>query len=144
MEMQLLDVLRSGGAADIWSTLNTLACRQQAEATHGLQLFTRPRAQLHEGDMTRELFITMTKEERLLWQRSKEEERKLLNTANGIDGAALLTKENVALWKSQGLTYAAMARDILGLPQEKVAAAAKSHNRIHPIQSRLNKKKSDQ
>jgi hypothetical protein len=143
MDTELLDTLRTASLVDIWSTLNTLACKQQAEASKGLSFFMKPRSTLHEGDMTQELFRTMTKEERLLWQRSKEEERRLANAAAGIDGAALLTKENVELWKSQGMTYAAMARDILGLPQERVAAITKSHNRIHPIQAKLKKQQSD-
>jgi len=93
--------------------------------------------------MTKERFWSMTKEERLLWQRSKELERRSLNVAAGIDGSALLTKENVELWRSEGLTFAAIARDILGVSQEDVAAAIKSHGRQHPIQGRLKKKSTD-
>lgn len=143
MEQQLLQVVRDASLTSIYEALHTLACRQQAEATTGLKFFKKPPSAAYYGDMTRELFMTMTKEQRLQWQRSKEQERHHLNVENGIDGAALLTKENVELWKSQGLTYAAMARDILGLPQEKVAAITKSHGRQHPIQGRLKKKATD-
>lgn len=134
MEQNLSKLVRDESLAAVWATLNTLAYRQQAEATTGLKFFKKAPVQM-DGEMTKERFWAMTKEERLLWQRSKEEERRQLNVAAGIDGSALLTKENVELWRSQGLTFAAIARDILGVSQEAVAAAVKSHGRQHPIQN---------
>ena len=140
MEQDLSKLVRDSSLADVWMALNTLACRQQASATTGLKFFKRPPVQI-DGEMTKERFWSMTKEERLLWQRSKEEERKKLNLVEGIDGTALLTKENVERWRSEGMTFAAIARDILGVPQENVAAILKSHGRQHPIQNNIKKER---
>jgi hypothetical protein len=137
MEGALLQSVRQNSLQTIWSTLNTLACQQQASATTGLKFFKKP-PQI-DGEMTKERFWSMTKEERLLWQRSKEEERRALNAAAGIDGAALLTKENVERWRADGMTFAAIARDIIGTSQEAVAATLKGPTRQHPIQKNINK-----
>jgi hypothetical protein len=127
MEAELLSILRSKGAEQLCQQINTEARRQSAEAQATLrqlsQLFTVQPATLTVN--SKEEYWNMTKAERNLWQKSKEEERRRINEEQGIDSKGLLTKENVEMWRAQGLTFAAIARDIVGLPSELVASVAK-------------------
>jgi hypothetical protein len=72
------------------------------------------------------------------WQKEQEEKKKRELDAQGINPATLLTKENLQLWiVTEKKTYAAVAREYVGLPDSMVASAAKSFG----IQSDTTKKR---
>jgi hypothetical protein len=126
MEVELLNILRTSGVEQLCQQINVEARRQSEQAQAALRqlsfLFTIPSTLKVNS---KEEYWNLTKAERVLWQKSKEEERRRLNEEQGINGKALLTKENVEAWRAQGLTFAAIARDIIGLPSELVASVAK-------------------
>ena len=124
MESALLGLLRQASAEQLCREIQLEAKQQQKAAASALGLFTFPSATLIV--QSKEDYWNLSKAERQEWQRNKEEERCRLNKEAGIDGKALLTKENVDAWRAQGLTFAAIARDIVGVPCELVAAATKS------------------
>lgn len=72
------------------------------------------------------------------WQKEQEEKKKRELDAEGINPASLLTKENLQRWiVTEKKTYAAVAREYVGLPDSMVASAAKSFG----IQSDTTKKR---
>ena len=72
------------------------------------------------------------------WQKEQEEKKKRELDAQGINPASLLTKENLERWILQEKkTYAAVARDYVGLPESMISSSAKSFN----IQSETTKKR---
>jgi hypothetical protein len=72
------------------------------------------------------------------WQKEQEEKKKRELDAQGINPASLLTKENLQRWiVEEKKTYAAVAREYVGLPDSMVASAAKSFG----IQSDTTKKR---
>ena len=61
------------------------------------------------------------------WQKEQEEKKKRELDAQGINPASLLTKENLQRWiVEEKKTYAAVAREYVGLPDSMVASSAKS------------------
>jgi hypothetical protein len=44
----------------------------------------------------------------------------------GVRPEELLTKENLTLWLSQGMSYMRIAREVTGVPENQIAAAAKN------------------
>lgn len=46
--------------------------------------------------------------------------------AKGIKPESLLTKENLSLWLSQGLSYMRIAREHVGIPENEISALAKT------------------
>lgn len=72
------------------------------------------------------------------WQKEQEEKKKRELDAQGINPASLLTKENLQRWiVEEKKTYAAVAREYVGLPDSMVASSAKSFG----IQSDTTKKR---
>lgn len=72
------------------------------------------------------------------WQKEQEEKKKRELDAQNINPASLLTKENLQRWiVEEKKTYAAVAREYVGLPDSMVASAAKSFG----IQSDTTKKR---
>ena len=72
------------------------------------------------------------------WQKEQEEKKKRELDAQGINPASLLTKENLERWILQEKkTYAAVAREYVGLPESMISSSAKSFN----IQSETTKKR---
>jgi hypothetical protein len=72
------------------------------------------------------------------WQKEQEEKKKRELDAQGINPASLLTKENLQRWiVEEKKTYAAVAREYVGLPDSMVASSAKSFG----IQSHTTKKR---
>jgi hypothetical protein len=72
------------------------------------------------------------------WQKEQEEKKKRELDAQNINPASLLTKENLQQWiVTEKKTYAAVAREYVGLPDSMVASAAKSFG----IQSDTTKKR---
>jgi hypothetical protein len=72
------------------------------------------------------------------WQKEQEEKKKRELDAQGINPASLLTKENLQRWiVEEKKTYAAVAREYVGLPESMVASSAKSFG----IQSDTTKKR---
>lgn len=124
MESELLHILRASSSEQLCRQINAEAHRQSQQALAALSLFTLQASNILIVN-SKEDYWKLSKKEKLLWQKSKEEERRHLNEEQGIDGRALLTKENVEAWRAQGLTFAAIARDIIGLPSELVASVAK-------------------
>jgi len=60
------------------------------------------------------------------WQKEQEEKKKRELDAEGINPASLLTKENLQRWiVEEKKTYAAVAREYVGLPESMVASSAK-------------------
>ena len=73
------------------------------------------------------------------WQKDQEEKKKRELDAQGINPASLLTKENLHRWiVEEKKTFAAVAREYVGLPDSMVSSAAKSHG----IQSETSKRRS--
>ena len=73
------------------------------------------------------------------WQRDQEDKKKRELDAQGINPASLLTKENLHRWiVEEKKTFAAVAREYVGLPDSMVSSAAKSHG----IQSETSKRRS--
>ena len=72
------------------------------------------------------------------WQKEQEDKKKRELDAQGINPASLLTKENLQRWiVEEKKTYAAVAREYVGLPDSMVASSAKSFG----IQSDTTKKR---
>lgn len=64
-----------------------------------------------------------------VWQREQEEKRLAHNKVKGIDPETLLTPDNLRMWVEQDKKgYSVIARDILGLPEYRIAEFAKQHN----------------
>jgi hypothetical protein len=123
MEANLLNLLRDQSAESILKVVHDLAEKQRLEAQKALKLFSLTPTPVLVN--SKEEFRNLSKEEQRLWQKQKEEERRKINLQSGIDGRALLTKENVLKWREEGLTYAAIARDIVGCPDWEVTAVGK-------------------
>jgi hypothetical protein len=72
------------------------------------------------------------------WQKEQEDNKKRELDAQGINPASLLTKENLQKWiVDEKKTFAAVARDHVGLPDSMVSSAAKSYG----IQSETSKRR---
>lgn len=72
------------------------------------------------------------------WQKEQEDKKKRELDAQGINPASLLTKENLQKWIiDEKKTFAAVARDHVGLPDSMVSSAAKSYG----IQSETSKRR---
>ena len=72
------------------------------------------------------------------WQKEQEDKKKKELDAQGINPASLLTKENLQKWiVEEKKTFAAVARDYIGLPDSMVSASAKSYG----IQSETSKRR---
>jgi hypothetical protein len=72
------------------------------------------------------------------WQKEQEDKKKRELDAQGINPASLLTKENLQKWiVEEKKTFAAVARDYVGLPDSMIASAAKSYG----IQSETSKRR---
>ncbi len=123
-----MTLLRESGLEPIVLETNAIANRLHAESLTALKLFTLPAPLVQSKDD----YWKMTKAERVRWQKEKEAERRKLNAAAGIDGKALLTVENVTQWRSEGMTYAAIARDIIGCPDWQVAEILKEGSKRKP------------
>ena len=62
------------------------------------------------------------------WQREQEEARRVNNEERGINSETLLTSDNMREWiEVNKYTYAQIARDIVGLPEYRVAEFAKQN-----------------
>jgi hypothetical protein len=73
------------------------------------------------------------------WQREQEDKKKRELDEQGINPASLLTKENLHRWiVEEKKTFAAVAREYVGLPDSMISSAAKSHG----IQSETSKRRS--
>lgn len=131
MESDLLNLLRRQGAQPILKVVHELAEKQRLEAQKALKFFSLPPvlAEAVNSVTTKEEFWKLSKKEQQLWQRKKEEERRQLNAAANINGRELLTKENVIKWREEGLSYGAIARDIVGCADWEVAAILK----VNPV-----------
>lgn len=72
------------------------------------------------------------------WQKEQEDKKKRELDSQGINPASLLTKENLQKWiVDEKKTFAAVARDHIGLPDSMVSSAAKSYG----IQSETSKRR---
>ena len=72
------------------------------------------------------------------WQKEQEDKKKRELDSLGINPASLLTKENLQKWiVDEKKTFAAVARDYVGLPDSMVSSAAKSYG----IQSETSKRR---
>ena len=72
------------------------------------------------------------------WQKEQEDKKKRELDGLGINPASLLTKENLQKWiVEEKKTFAAVARDHVGLPDSMVSSAAKSYG----IQSETSKRR---
>jgi hypothetical protein len=72
------------------------------------------------------------------WQKEQEDKKKRELDALGINPASLLTKENLQKWiVEEKKTFAAVARDYVGLPDSMISSAAKSYG----IQSETSKRR---
>jgi hypothetical protein len=123
MEADLLNLLRGQGAEPILKAVHNLAEQQRLKAQKALKLYSLTPTSVDVN--SKEDFRNLSKKEQQQWQKQKEEERRKINAQSGIDGRALLTKENVLKWREEGLTYGAIARDIVGCPDWEVAAVGK-------------------
>ena len=73
------------------------------------------------------------------WQREQEDKKKRELDEQGLNPASLLTKENLHRWiVEEKKTFAAVAREYVGLPDSMISSAAKSHG----IQSETSKRRS--
>jgi hypothetical protein len=62
------------------------------------------------------------------WQREQEEARKLNNEQRGINSESILTVDSMREWiEVNKYTYAQIARDIVGLPEYRIAEFAKQN-----------------
>ena len=65
------------------------------------------------------------------WQKEQEELRREQNERNGIQPESLLTPENMKKWVlEEKKPYSTIARDIIGLPEYRIADYAKQNNII--------------
>jgi hypothetical protein len=74
---------------------------------------------LQEGTATAEKFSKAKHKEEVLKKRKELEDQ-------GIKPESLLTKENLTKWLGQGMSYMKIAREQVGVPENEVAAAAKT------------------
>ena len=86
------------------------------------------------------LEVTTEKEKRALIkkeQADKVKEKYAELVAKGIEPASLLTKDSLKKWvEEEGLTYAQIARDHVGLPADQIASLAKGYGFQSPIVKR--------
>jgi len=84
--------------------------------------------------------VTTEKEKRALVKKEQADKVKEKNAelvAKGIEPATLLTKESLKKWvEEEGLTYAQIARDHVGLPADQIASLAKGYGFQSPIVKR--------
>jgi len=84
--------------------------------------------------------VTTEKEKRALLKKEqaekvKEKYAELVN--KGIEPVSLLTKESLKKWvEEEGLTYAQIARDHVGLPADQIASLAKGYGFQSPVVKR--------
>lgn len=123
---QLLGAVREHGAVELYDLLDKIITKESRKFSAAAAFLRahKPAPPVPVVE-SKEEFWKLSKAERRLWQTAKEKERKRLNEANGIDGRTLLTKENVERWHSEGKTFAAIARDIIGCTEYEVAAILK-------------------
>jgi hypothetical protein len=74
---------------------------------------------LQEGTAIAEKFSKAKHKEEVLKKRKELEDQ-------GIKPESLLTKENLTKWLGQGMSYMKIAREHVGVPENEVAAAAKT------------------
>jgi len=80
----------------------------------------------------------MNSKELKAWQRQQEVKKLAELKANGIKPESLLTVENIKLWiEDQHRTFAYVAREYVGMPEDKVADFAKAHG----VKSTISKKR---
>ena len=84
--------------------------------------------------------VTTEKEKRALLKKEQADKVKEKNSelvAKGIEPASLLTKESLKNWvEEEGLTYAQIAREHVGLPADQIASLAKGYGFQSPIVKR--------
>jgi len=84
--------------------------------------------------------VTTEKEKRALLKKEQADKVKEKNAelvAKGIEPASLLTKESLKKWvEEEGLTYAQIARDHVGIPADQIASLAKGYGFQSPIVKR--------
>lgn len=130
---QLLGAVREHGAVELYGLLDKIITEESRKFSAAAAFLRahRPAPPVPVIE-SKEEFWKLSKQERRLWQTAKEKERKKLNEENGIDGRTLLTKENVERWRSEGKTFAAIARDIIGCSEHEVAAVLKGDQKPKP------------
>ena len=123
---QLLGAVREHGATELYNLLDKIITEEarRFNAAAAIMKAHKPAPPVPVIE-SKEEFWKLSKQERRLWQTAKEKERQKLNEASGINGRTLLTKENVERWRSEGMTFAAIARDIIGCPEYEVAGILK-------------------
>lgn len=86
------------------------------------------------------LEVTTEKEKRALLKKEQADKVKEKNAelvAKGIEPATLLSKESLKKWvEEEGLTYAQIARDHVGLPADQIASLAKGYGFQSPVVKR--------
>ena len=84
--------------------------------------------------------VTTEKEKRALLKKEQADKVKEKNAelvGKGIEPASLLTKESLKKWvEEEGLTYAQIARDHVGLPADQIASLAKGYGFQSPVVKR--------
>jgi len=84
--------------------------------------------------------VTTEKEKRALLKKEQADKVKEKNAelvAKGIEPGSLLSKESLKKWvEEEGLTYAQIARDHVGLPADQIASLAKGYGFQSPIVKR--------
>ena len=80
----------------------------------------------------------MNSKELKAWQREQEGKKLAELKANGIRPESLLTAENIKRWiEGEHRTFAYVAREYVGMPEDKVADFAKGHG----VKSSISKKR---
>jgi hypothetical protein len=100
----------------------------QAEASEAVSVSSPPDLTLKEvviqakSEMNRQFGEKFTK------AKHKEEVQKKFNELKekGINPQSLLTKENLTKWLGEGMSYMRIAREIAGVPENEIAALAKT------------------
>ena len=78
----------------------------------------------------------MTSKDLKAWQKEQEGKKLAELTAAGITPESLLTAESIKRWiEEEGRTFAYVAREHVGLPEDKVAEFAKKHD----VKSKISK-----
>ena len=84
--------------------------------------------------------VTTEKEKRALLKKEQADKVKEKNAellGKGIEPVSLLTKESLKKWvEEEGLTYAQIARDHVGLPADQIASLAKGYGFQSPVVKR--------
>ena len=84
--------------------------------------------------------VTTEKEKRALLKKEQADKVKEKNAelvGKGIEPASLLTKESLKKWvEEEGLTYAQIARDHVGIPADQIASLAKGYGFQSPVVKR--------